>query len=114
MKASLPEIEDQLVGVPIERDLAAGHLWRDALWETDVIPLQECGDDDEGSVGHHLGAYTRPLASAEGNEVCWLFQVVVHQEPRGVKLERFLPKVCGHVHLVVVEEDEGTFLHVVS
>lgn len=114
MKLSLPEIEDQLVGVPVERDLAAGHLWRDTLRETDVIPLQECGDDDESCVGHHLGAYTRPLASAEGDEVCRFLQVVAHQKPRGVKFKRFLPEVCGHVHLVVVQEDEGTFLDVVT
>lgn len=100
--------EHQFEGVPVQGELACGEFRSDAFWETDIVALKDGGGDDESDHVHHLGTHAGPFAGAERDEGCGLLQGSVHDESLRLEFERLVP-----LHLVV-QEDDGTFAHVIA
>lgn len=81
----------------------------------DVEVLQQGGERDEAHVLDEPVAHARPLAGAERDKVLGLDDFTLLDEARRVEFERLVAPVVGaDVELVVVQEDDGAGLDVVT
>lgn len=74
--------------------------------------IENRSDHDEREVSDQFLSYTRPLARAKRNEVCWLHNHTVWgNEALGFELGSLVPVDIGRVELKVVENDYGAFAY---
>jgi hypothetical protein len=63
---------------------------------------------------HHLGTHAAPLAAAERQEMVRFGEAIVFDEPLRLEHVRLLPQLFGHAEVVVVQEDDGALLYVIT
>ena len=95
------------------RQLNLASRWILRCW-WDVKVLQKGSQSDETDVLNEPVAHTRPLAGTKRDKIFGFHNRTASNESRRVKRQRSFPVVGRDVQFVIVEEDHGPFLNIVT